>query len=90
MQDPFQGINATAEGPTDGLPKLKELISNHIYGLNVPRKYKFTVRNQTLEWLHLWKSFQDRENKVVELWAQFWLYREDGELQWHIKVVWGK
>ncbi|CAO2647113.1 Nn.00g080350.m01.CDS01 [Neocucurbitaria sp. VM-36] len=88
MQDPFQGINATAEGPADGLRKLKELISDHIYGLSIPQTYKHTVRNQTLQWIDAWKWYQDKENKVVEVWAQFWLYRLDGQLQWHIKVLW--
>lgn len=87
MTDPFQGINTTAEGPEDGLRKLKELISAHIYRLNVPAKYKHTVVNQTSQWLTTWEWYQDKEDQVVEVWGEFWLYRNDGQLQWHIKVV---
>jgi hypothetical protein len=90
MQNQFAGINATAEGPEDGLLKLKELISNHIYNLKIAEKYKHTVRNQTMQWIDVWKWHQNQEYKAVEVWAQFWLYRKDGQLQWDIKVVWGK
>lgn len=89
MQDPYRDINATAKGPTDGLQKLKELISNHIYRLNVPQTYKHTVRNQTSQWIDAWKWYQGDQDRAVEVWAQFWLYRNDGNLQWDIKVVWG-
>lgn len=90
MNDPFHGINALAEGPADGLTRLKELISSHIYGLGgVAQQYKHTVRNQALQWIDIWPWFQDKENKVVEVWSEFWLYRPDGNLQWHIKIIWG-
>ncbi|OAL52465.1 hypothetical protein IQ07DRAFT_630126 [Pyrenochaeta sp. DS3sAY3a] len=87
-QDPFHGINATVEGPAQGLKRLKELISDHIYGLGgVSQQYKHTVRNQTLQWIDTWTWYQDRENKVVEVWSEFWLYRPDSKLQWHIKII---
>lgn len=88
MPDPFKNINAEADGPEDGHGKLKDLISYHIYHLNITQKYKHTVRNQTLDWIDTWKLYQGRRDKAVEAWAQFWLYRPDGQKQWEIKVIW--
>ena len=90
MTDPYQGINTTADGPTDGCKKLKQLVSSHIYALNVPERCKHTVNNQTMDWIDAWRWYQNSENQVVEVWAQFWLYRSDETLQWEVKVIWSK
>jgi hypothetical protein len=90
MADPFQGINATAEGPEDGRERLKGLISRHLDNLQVPQRHKDTVKYQVGTWVKFWEHFQGKEDQVVEAWAQFWSYRNDGQLQWDIKVVWGK
>ena len=89
MTDPYQGINTTADGPTDGGKKLKQLGSCHVYALDVRERYKHTVNNQTMDWVDAWRWYQYRENQVVEMGAVL-VYRSDGTLQWKVKVIWGK
>jgi hypothetical protein len=90
MEKRFKGINDMAKTPEDGLPKLKKLISNHLGKLPISKKYIPTIQNQVAQWLGIWELWQNRNDRVVEVWALFWLYRTDGHLQWTIKVIWGK
>ncbi|KAL0253436.1 hypothetical protein SLS55_010415 [Diplodia seriata] len=33
---------------------------------------------------------QDNREGTIEMWTIFWGYRSDGQLQWTLKIVWGK
>jgi hypothetical protein len=84
---PEGNINAKTDGPAKGLQKLGDLLVDHINSLTtygIAAEWLPTIINQTRSHLWLWK--QQERNEVVEQWYQFWLYRKDGELVWHIKI----
>jgi len=88
-KDKFKNINTTVETEREALQELKQLIANHISKLQITRRVCIPdVLQQTKNMISLWPQFQNEEDKVVEVWALFWCYRPDGELQWRVKIVW--
>jgi hypothetical protein len=83
-------INAYFEVPYDGIKELDRLITS------LPRNENHlqTIQKIVRDYVTMFPHFLEREDKVVEVWGQFWGYRSDhgqrGKLLWETKIIWGE